>query len=78
MKLTTNNSTIRNSILIAVGLLVSANAIAASQCKGLDNSACDAKAFCGWVQGYERKDGIKVKSFCRTKSTGTKKKVQKN
>ena len=78
MKLTTNNSTIRNSILIAVGLLVSTQAIAESQCKGLDNSSCDAKAFCGWVQGYERKDGIKVKSFCRTSSKGVAKKVQKN
>ena len=78
MKLNSNNSTIRNSIIIAVGLMISTQTIAASQCKGLDNSTCDAKAFCGWVQGYERKDGIKVKSFCRTSSKGTTKKGQKN
>jgi len=70
--------TLRKSIILAAGLLISAQAVAASQCKGLENSACDAKAFCGWVQAYERKDGIKVKAFCRTKSKGAAKKIQKN
>jgi len=49
-----------------VMLLSTAQVNAASQCKGLENSACNQNASCGWVNGYERKDGRKVKSFCRT------------
>jgi hypothetical protein len=70
MKRSTNTS-LRNSLAIAIatiGLLSSTGANAASACKGLDNSACNAKANCGWVNGYERKDGKKVNSFCRTKA----------
>jgi len=54
------------SSAIVVGLLMSQGASAASACKGLDNAACDDAAACGWVNGYERKDGRTVKSFCRT------------
>jgi len=53
-------------------LLASVPASSASLCKGLENSACAAKSSCGWVEGYERKDGRKVKSFCRTKSGANK------
>tara|TARA_B110000285_G_scaffold214998_1_gene260922 strand:- start:1182 stop:1436 length:255 start_codon:yes stop_codon:yes gene_type:complete len=70
MKSTTSNS-IRTTFAIAittVGLLASNGVNAASACIGLDNAACGSAASCGWVQGYERKDGRKVSSFCRTKS----------
>ena len=45
-----------------------ANAATASQCKGLENSACASDNACSWVESYERKDGIKVNAFCRTKA----------
>lgn len=54
---------------MALGLLLlSGNAAAASVCKGLDNSACDANASCRWVDAYQRKDNRKVNAFCRTYS----------
>jgi hypothetical protein len=66
------NSTLARSSIIALSLigslLVSGPVAAASACKGLDNSACSSASSCGWVEGYQRKDGRSVKSFCRTKS----------
>jgi len=56
------------TISLIGSMLVAGPATAASACKGLDNSSCDANASCGWVEGYERKDGRTVKSFCRTKA----------
>jgi hypothetical protein len=70
------NSAFARSSLIALSLigslLVSVPVAAASACKGLDNSACSSKSSCGWVDGYQRKDGRSVKSFCRTKSVAKK------
>jgi hypothetical protein len=53
--------------ILAIGIVSSGQVNAASQCKGLDNAACDTAAACGWVDGYERKDGRKVSAFCRSK-----------
>lgn len=66
------------TVLIAGGILLSGQANAAVQCKGLDNLACDAQAACGWVQGYERKDGRKVTAFCRAKAQRTAEKDEKS
>lgn len=80
MKKLTFKSTLRTiafTTVLTLGLASSGQAMAASQCKGLDNSACDSNAACGWVNAYERKDGRKVNGFCRTKSKGgAKKKVE--
>lgn len=38
---------------------------AASSCKGLTQSGCNADSQCRWVEGYERKDGRKVRAHCR-------------
>ena len=71
MTLFSKTHTIR-AIFIALALgLFATQAHAASACKGLDNLACAAKEQCSWVQGYERKDGRKVKAFCRTSSKGS-------
>lgn len=70
MELSKSKLSIRNTLTaaaIAAGLLMSGSANAANQCKGLDNSACKAESSCSWVNGYERKDGKTVKSFCRSK-----------
>ena len=55
---------------IAAGLLLAgAQApVAANECKGLEQNACAANAACLWVDPYERKDGVKVKGYCRVKS----------
>lgn len=55
-----------SATLLFAALMSAGQANAASQCKGLDNGACTKNNACGWVDGYERKDGRKVKSFCRT------------
>ena len=60
-----------NSLVIVSAILLSSVSVqAASQCKGLDNSACDANAACGWVDSYVRKDGREVSAFCRTSNKG--------
>jgi len=63
-------SIVRNSIITSslVALIcASVPGFAASNCTGLENSACASNASCSWIKGYERKDGRTVKSFCRTK-----------
>lgn len=72
--------------VVATGLFASSSLHAAakapSQCKGLESAACSAAESCGWVEGYQRKDGRKVSSFCRTtarsKSKASNKKVVAN
>lgn len=56
--------------VLSAALLVSSQVHAADpvQCKGLDNDACTQQESCSWVNGYERKDGRLVSSFCRTKA----------
>lgn len=73
------NSTVKLGLFSALlcASLASGSASAASECKGLENAACGANAACGWIEGYERKDGRKVKSFCRAKSKGAKKGAKK-
>lgn len=39
---------------------------AASSCKGLENTICGKQAHCSWTQSYIKKDGKKVKGYCRT------------
>ncbi|MEH6445146.1 MAG: hypothetical protein V7784_14725 [Oceanospirillaceae bacterium] len=51
---------------------------AASSCKGQSQSACDTNDSCSWINAHKRKDGNKVKAYCRTKpqkksATSTKK-----
>lgn len=54
----------------------------AKDCKGLSKTQCTSDNSCSWVNGYKRKDGVKVKSFCRTsakkkKQTTNKKSTKK-
>lgn len=42
-----------------------------SACQGLAKTSCDGKAAaCSWVSAATRKDGKKVKAYCRKKSSG--------
>lgn len=53
--------------LLVVSLVTAAPAaMATSPCKGLAQDACSADKACAWVGGYTRKDGAKVKPYCRS------------
>ena len=55
------------TFVVGLSLAAGAPQLAAeeSPCKGLEESACEAKDACRWVEGYTRKDGVKVSSHCR-------------
>ena len=55
----------------ALTALTSLSAQAAdTPCKGMEASACAADNACAWVPGYTRKDGVKVRSYCRAVGKG--------
>ena len=54
---------------------ISNSVYAASACKGLEVSSCQASESCAWVNSYTRKDGREVKAFCRAKSKRASKPV---
>ena len=58
------------SASVMIGLVLASSPVqAASACKGLDTKACGTSTSCSWVNGYERKDGRSVSSFCRAKAS---------
>ena len=73
------------SMTLGLASLLPGASLAESQCKGLENQACERKADCSWVDGYKRKDGKQVSSYCRatskqstTTSSTTKKDTKKS
>jgi len=40
---------------------------AASECKGLEQTACSSNPACTWASGYVRKDGKEVAAYCKVK-----------
>lgn len=70
---------IKRYSLLALGTalalaLPTLSVLAASECKGLDQTACAAMQGCTWVSGYVRKDGKEVAAYCKSK--GEKKTTQ--
>ena len=68
--------TVTTRTLLSAGLIagcVAGPALAESPCKGLEQRQCEGKAGCIWVDGYVRKDGVKVAAYCKSsgKSGGT-------
>jgi len=57
--------------LLAGLVLGASSALAASQCRGIQQDACTAAAECVWVNGYMRKDGRSVSSHCKSKGVKT-------
>ncbi len=53
--------------LSALLVLPSLAVQAASECKGLDQTACSANPGCSWVSGYKRQDGKEVAAYCKSK-----------
>ncbi len=62
---------------LTFALLASTTAQAGeAPCKGRDATACSSDSLCAWVDGYTRKDGIKVRGYCRASGkAGNKDKV---
>ncbi len=63
---------IKRYFLLALGstlalALPTLSVLAASECKGLDQTACAAMQGCTWVSGYVRKDGKEVAAYCKSK-----------
>lgn len=47
------------------GTLLVAGPVSASECRGLEQEACQANDACTWVDSYERRDGRVVRGYCR-------------
>ena len=61
-------STILASMAFAFALTLAGGTAAFAQvCKGLSKSACQSNDGCSHVGAFTRKDGVRVKSFCRAK-----------
>ena len=56
------------TVLLTVMLTFSNHAVAS--CKGVAKKECIETTACSWVDGYDRKDGVKVKGHCRTQRAG--------
>lgn len=53
------------SAALLAGCLIG-SALAESACKGLEQGPCEGKGDCTWVDGYVRKDGVKVAAYCKS------------
>ncbi len=56
---------VRLSALFGAAALLLPSLGVASECKGKTQDVCAATAACVWVEGYTRKDGREVNSYCR-------------
>ena len=55
------------SLTAILALSTAIPAHAASNCKGKSRTVCQASNSCSYVKAHKRKDGAKVKAFCRAK-----------
>lgn len=72
----------RMQVLLSAALLaggVVGSALADSPCKGLEQRQCEGSSGCVWVDGYVRKDGVKVAAYCKGsgKSSGASNEEEK-
>ena len=54
------------AVLASLLFLIQGNVYSA-ECKGSSSGACSSNPACTWVSGYSKKDGSKVRGYCRTK-----------
>jgi hypothetical protein len=54
------------AVIASLFFLMQGNVYAA-ECKGSSSGACSSNPACSWVSGYSKKDGSKVRGYCRTK-----------
>ena len=62
----------KNQLLMSLAVtaavaFTSSSAAFAAECKGMEKAACERQESCSWLDGYTRKDGVKVSSHCRKK-----------
>jgi hypothetical protein len=56
------------SAVVVTALLITINTSAiAAECKGMAKGQCEGNNACVWVDSYQRKDGVKVDGYCRSK-----------
>ncbi len=57
--------------VVAVGAIalgqIGISRAAESECKGLEQAACENKGSCSWVRSYKTSNGTEVSAFCRRK-----------
>jgi hypothetical protein len=63
-----NGAAALGSFALALSLSIGAASAQAAACKGLDAGACNRDDRCSWVDGYVRKDGVKVASHCKSRA----------
>ena len=61
--------TIYAILSITLALSYSNISYAANTCKGNAAAICQTNDSCNWIKAHNRKDGAKVKAYCRTKPT---------
>ena len=62
-----------SSLTLIFGLALAGSAAAETACKGMSQSKCEASDSCAWVGGYTTGKGVKVSSYCRSKSSQSSK-----
>ncbi|MFT5706316.1 MAG: hypothetical protein ACI9ES_000588 [Oceanospirillaceae bacterium] len=62
---TYNNITSKCLMTFVIFLTFSTTVYAASSCKGQSQTACLENDRCSWINAHLRKDGKKVKAYCR-------------
>ena len=58
---------IYKSLIMFVALFALGIGQAVAECKGSSKTACSSSGGCTWVAGYSKKDGNKVRGYCRSK-----------
>jgi len=56
-----------STFALALTLPFGATSLQAAACKGLEMGPCQKDDSCSWVKPYERKDGVKVAGYCKSK-----------
>jgi hypothetical protein len=62
-------ATALGTFALALTLSLGVTSIGAAECKGLESGPCQKNDSCSWVKPYTRKDGVKVKGYCKSKPT---------
>lgn len=62
------SKTLLSLTLVSALSLPAIEAAAASQCKGLEESACNGNPSCTWISAYTTKNGNTISAYCRSAS----------
>ena len=65
-----------SAVIVTAMLITMSTSANAAECKGMAKGQCEGNNACVWVDSYQRKDGVKVDGYCRSK--GKKKSTSAN